>query len=537
MNADSKVNILMVDDQPAKLLSYEVILSELGENLIKATSASEALSLLLKNDIAVVLMDVSMPDLDGFELADVIRQHPRFQKTAIIFISGVHLTDTDKIQGYRSGAVDYISVPVVPEVLRAKIGVFVDLHRKTRMLEMLNNELEQRVAARTEELRQREEQFRSRAQLLELATEAIVMRDMTGNLLYWNSGAEGLYGWKREEVLGKDLHTVLKTVFPVSRDAVENTLLERKLWQGNLVQTRKDGSEVIVACRKTMNHEGDAVLEVNRDITAQMQAEEALRETEKLAAMGRVAGIIAHEINNPLAAITNIFFLLRNHPSLDEEARHCAALAEQELQRVSHITRQTLSFYRESKTPIAVTLTELLDDVLGLQERQVLNSHIKLSKRYLAPGMVHGFPVELRQIFLNLIINAIQAMPSGGKLCITVRDVYDWTMRRRGIAVSIVDTGVGIKAQDSRRLFEPFFSTKSTKGTGLGLWISKGIIQKYDGRISFRSLRDGNGCTTCFRVFLPTSSSFNLVGTSTGEMSSSPIEISQNGHGAAMTHA
>jgi len=217
MNQDSKVNILMVDDQPAKLLSYEVILADLGENLIKATSASEALSILLKNDIAVVLMDVSMPDLDGFELADVIRQHPRFQKTAIIFISGVHLTDTDKIQGYRSGAVDYISVPVVPEVLRAKISVFVELHRKTRMLEMLNNELEQRVAKRTEELRQREEQFRSRAQLLELATEAIVMRDMNGGLLYWNSGAESLYGWKREEALGKDLHSLLKTVFPLPR--------------------------------------------------------------------------------------------------------------------------------------------------------------------------------------------------------------------------------------------------------------------------------------------------------------------------------
>jgi len=537
MNADSRVNILMVDDQPAKLLSYEVILSELGENLIKATSASEALSILLKTDIAVVLMDVSMPDLDGFELADVIRQHPRFQKTAIIFISGVHLTDTDKIQGYRSGAVDYISVPVVPEVLRAKIGVFVELHRKTRMLEMLNNELEKRVTERTEELRQREEQFRSRAQLLELATEAIVMRDMNGNLLYWNDGAESLYGWKREDVLGKDLHTLLKTVFPVSRDAVESTLLERKLWQGNLVQTRKDGSEVIVACRKTMNHEGDAVLEVNRDITGQMQAEEALRETEKLAAMGRVAGIIAHEINNPLAAITNIFFLLRNHPSLDDEARHCAALAEQELQRVAHITRQTLSFYRESKTPIAVMLTELLDDVLGLQERQVQNSHIKLRKRYFAPGTVHGFPVELRQVFLNLISNAVQAMPNGGSLRITVRDAFDWTERRRGIAVSIVDTGVGVKPQDSRRLFEPFFSTKSTKGTGLGLWISKGIIQKYDGRISFRSLRNASGCATCFRVFLPTSSSFNLVSTAASEVTSASVEISTNGHGAAMMHA
>jgi len=134
-------NILMVDDQPAKLLSYEAILNELGENLIKANSGREALEHLLKTDIAVVLMDVSMPELDGFELAEMIRQHPRFQKTAIIFISAVHLTDLDRLKGYQRGAVDYISVPVVPELLRAKVSVFAELHRKTRQLELLNSEL------------------------------------------------------------------------------------------------------------------------------------------------------------------------------------------------------------------------------------------------------------------------------------------------------------------------------------------------------------------------------------------------------------
>src|ERR1035441_4792516 len=190
MSADDRVNILMVDDQPGKLLSYEVILAELGQNLIKATSASEALNVLLKTDIAVVLMDVSMPELDGFELADVIRQHPRFQKTAIIFISGVHLTDSDKIQGYRSGAVDYISVPVVPDVLRAKISIFVDLHRKTRQLEALNDDLERLVAERTEELRRREEQARTRAELLELATEAIMVRNVSGEIQFWNRSEE-----------------------------------------------------------------------------------------------------------------------------------------------------------------------------------------------------------------------------------------------------------------------------------------------------------------------------------------------------------
>ena len=141
MNEQQKVNILMVDDQPAKLLSYEVILRELDENLIKAHSGREALDILLKTDIAVVLMDVSMPELDGFELAALIRQHPRFQKTAIIFISGVHLTDSDQLKAYERGAVDYISVPVIPELLRAKVSVFADLHRKTRETELLNRAL------------------------------------------------------------------------------------------------------------------------------------------------------------------------------------------------------------------------------------------------------------------------------------------------------------------------------------------------------------------------------------------------------------
>ena len=154
---ESKVNILMVDDQPGKLLTYEAILGELGENLVKASSGREALDFLLKMDIAVVLMDVSMPELDGFQLADMIRQHPRFQKIAIIFISAVHLTDLDRLQGYQRGAMDYISVPVVPELLRAKVSVFAELHRKARELELLNRELEQRVFERTAELtRERE---------------------------------------------------------------------------------------------------------------------------------------------------------------------------------------------------------------------------------------------------------------------------------------------------------------------------------------------------------------------------------------------
>jgi two-component sensor histidine kinase/DNA-binding response OmpR family regulator len=152
MTQNDKVNILLVDDQPAKLLSYEVILRDLGENLIKAASAKEAFEQLLKTEIAIVLVDVCMPDLDGFQLASMIREHPRFQQTAIIFVSAIHLTDVDRMRGYEVGAVDYVHVPVVPEVLRAKVRVFAELHRKTRQLEQLNAELERRVAERTAEL-------------------------------------------------------------------------------------------------------------------------------------------------------------------------------------------------------------------------------------------------------------------------------------------------------------------------------------------------------------------------------------------------
>jgi signal transduction histidine kinase len=136
-----KINILMVDDQPAKLLSYEVMLRDLDENLIKAASGKEALEQLLKNDIAVVLLDVSMPEMGGLELAGMIRQHPRFQQTAIIFISAVHMTDRDRLAGYESGGVDYISVPVIPELLRAKVRLFAELHRQTWQLGELNREL------------------------------------------------------------------------------------------------------------------------------------------------------------------------------------------------------------------------------------------------------------------------------------------------------------------------------------------------------------------------------------------------------------
>ena len=198
MTSDDKVNILLVDDQPSKLLTYEVILRELGDNLIKASSGKEALEQLLRNEIAVVLMDVCMPELDGFELASMIREHPRFQKIAMIFISAIHLADIDHLRGYEMGAVDYVPVPVVPEVLRAKVRVFTDLYRKNRQLERLNAELEQRVAERTAELEASTPRLLESEQRRSLALAAGSMGswdwDVATGKIVWDAGQHAIYG-------------------------------------------------------------------------------------------------------------------------------------------------------------------------------------------------------------------------------------------------------------------------------------------------------------------------------------------------------
>lgn len=193
-----KANILLVDDQPAKLLAYEVILGELGENLIKASTPQEALGVLLKTDVAVVLIDVVMPGVDGFELAAMIREHPRFQKLAMIFVSAVQIADTDHLRGYEIGAVDYVTVPVVPEVLRAKVKVFLELYRKTRQLEEMNVELERRVAARTAELEAQTERLRQSEERRSIALSAGDMGswevDLATGHIEWDDGPYRIFG-------------------------------------------------------------------------------------------------------------------------------------------------------------------------------------------------------------------------------------------------------------------------------------------------------------------------------------------------------
>ncbi len=289
MSSNDTVNVLMVDDQPAKLLSYEVILQGLGANLIKAESARQALEWLLKHEVAVVLIDVNMPELDGFELAKMLREHPRYEKTAIIFVSAIHLSEVDHIRGYETGAVDYVPVPVIPEILRAKVRIFVDLYRKTRQLENLNNQLEQRVADRTAALEASTMQLRESEERLRLASEAAGFGTYDYKVphgdVYWSSSLRRIAGIEGERSL--TLEKVLELVHPEDRDVLARHLRayraeqDRRSLEFRIV--RPDGAVRWVLDRgqampdKRAAANGWRVIGTVLDITERKQAEERQR--------------------------------------------------------------------------------------------------------------------------------------------------------------------------------------------------------------------------------------------------------------------
>jgi PAS domain S-box-containing protein len=340
--------------------------------------------------------------------------------------------------------------------------------------------------------------------LLVATSDTVIIRGLSdGRIQLWNAAAEHVFGWSKEEALGSDTFALLHTTSPISRNELDHALRASGRWSGRLVHRSRDGREVVAECSMTLREDGGTVLEVHRDITLQLKAEQALRESDRLATMGRLAATIVHEINNPLAAIANLFYLLETHRSLDVEARAYAAAANNELERVSQITRRTLSFYRETRQQESLSPSAMLDDVLELQKRALQSAGIRVVREYGAASAEAKFPAELRQVLLNLVVNATQAMPSGGTLRLCIREAVDTVTALSGTSVSITDTGTGIRLEDRKHLFEPFFTTKAANGTGLGLWISKGILEKHGGRISYRCYRKGASNRTCFRVFFP----------------------------------
>jgi signal transduction histidine kinase len=239
------------------------------------------------------------------------------------------------------------------------------------------------------------------------------------------------------------------------------------------------------------------------DLTEQKRSDEIYQRTEKLAAAGRLAASIAHEINNPLEAVTNCMYLM-SQSAMSDEARQYLLLAQRELNRVVHITTQTLRFYRQSTHPVETNVQDLLETVISLYDARLRSNSISIERRFRSVPPITIFDGEVRQVLANLVANAIDAIgpQQSGRICLRTSAARDWANGRTGITITIADTGSGMDARTARRIFEPFFSTKDETGTGLGLWVSLEILEKHQGSIRLRT-RTGHGSGTVFRIFLP----------------------------------
>ena len=356
-------------------------------------------------------------------------------------------------------------------------------------------------------LRESEERFRSMA---ETAADAIFRINEASIILFANPATEKIFGYKPEELVGKEL-TIL---MPDCLRELHRAGIARYVQGGGkrhvdwgrfeVVGLHKDGREI--SLEVSLGESADRRLFTGfvRDVTERKQIEEKLRITEKLAATGRLAATISHEINNPLEAITNFVYLAKQDPSLGEATRQLLEGADRELQRVVHISRQTLGFYRDTSRPVRINVAELLSDIIELYRSKIAYRKLRLCTRFDRSCEVHALQGDLRQVFANILANAIEASPENGTLTLRVAAGRDWKSPERSIVrVSFCDQGPGIPAQARARIFEPFYSTKRDIGTGLGLWVSKSLIEKHGGLIRFRSSLVPGRSGTLFSVLLP----------------------------------
>jgi len=366
---------------------------------------------------------------------------------------------------------------------------------------------------RAEELLHSEQNLRT---TLASIGDGVIACDIRGKVRMMNPIAQELTGWTESEALGRPLTEVFHIVNETTRQPVENPVakvlrLNRVVGMANhTVLIRRDSSEIAIddSGAPIRNEVGEitGIVMAFRDVTMDRRTRAALLANEKLAVAGRLAATIAHEIHNPLDSVANLLYLLQHNPSSDE-TEHFLEIAQSELTRVTQISRAMLSLYRESKAPVPVNLKETLEELLLLMEGRFNSLGVTLSSELPTGIVVEGFPAELRQVFTNLITNAAEAAGEGGAVAVRVTPQHaatDESGKRleAGAIVEIVDNGPGIAPEFRSRLFQPFFTTKGERGTGLGLWVSQGIIRKHGGSLELISQTEGPARGTTARVFL-----------------------------------
>src|ERR1700743_747431 len=363
-----------------------------------------------------------------------------------------------------------------------------------------------KIARDISDRRRAEESRFHLAAIVDSADDAIISKDLNGIIKTWNNGARQLFGYEAEEIVGQ---SVLR-LFPEDLRHEENEIL-RKLRAGEKIEhyeTRRISNsgkirEVSVTISPIRNSEGEVIgaSKIARDISDRKKVERLAIQAEKIATTGRMAAAIAHEINNPLASVLNLIFLARQSGVSQQDLRDYLATAESELESVSHIARQTLGYYRDTGSPSNVHLRDLMENVLTVYQGRLRKYGVVVDAQYNDLSKISVRPGEIVQVFSNVVSNALDAMPRCGKLSISIPPQVKGG---RGVLhIMVSDTGHGIKRDDLGKVFEPFFTTKGNLGTGIGLRVTKQLVERYRGQISISSSTDPRNSGTIVTIDLP----------------------------------
>jgi PAS domain S-box-containing protein len=383
-----------------------------------------------------------------------------------------------------------------------------------RELRELSRSYETHLNAEAEKSRQLAESRERFQTTLNSLGDAVIATDADGDVRYINPVAQQLTGWDgHSRARGLPLRQVARLIDERSRepltDPVETVRRAEKAVSvsNHILLVSQSGTEYPIEMNAAPILESGAlsgIVLVFRDVTQRRMTEQTLQASDRLTQAGRLAATIAHEIRNPLDTVSNLLFLLRQDTYSKPETRQYIDMASEELTRITQITGQLLTFHREAQSPVQVDLVKVLESVLTLYAPQIQMSGVKVTKRFETHRSVRGFPGELRQVFANLVSNAIHSMPNGGRLLL---HVYESSLasdsQRKGVRVTVFDNGVGIPPEVASKLFAPFYTTKGEGGTGLGLWVTRGIIEKHEGTIHFISTVRPSRSGTAFSVFLP----------------------------------
>ncbi|HET6934901.1 MAG TPA: ATP-binding protein [Candidatus Angelobacter sp.] len=473
MSAPPSARILLVDDNQQNRYVISRILQRAGFAVEECVTGQEGLQRVLTLPDLVIL-DVKLPDISGTEVCRRIKSDVITGLIPVLQISASFTSSESKVAALEGGADGYLTHPIEPPVLLATVRSLLRLKQAETVS------------------RQSAEEWKSTFDAL---SECLVLLDVENRVMRFNKAFAELTG-VGNEVIGQDGSEILGKVLGSADFLKQNRsgrysgeLRHDSLWFAVTVDSVTSGGQRI----------GSIV--VLTDITARKLAAQSLHNAERLAATGRLAQTIAHEINNPLEALTNLIFLAQ-YSATEPEVLEFLRQAMAELERVAKITKQILSFHRDTKTAVQVEAHELLDNVGSLYRPQVLARQIQFEWNT-SPELptICGYPGELRQALANLLGNALDASRQGGRIVMRARSAWNGT--QHGVAFTVHDEGAGIPAEIRDRILDPFFTTKELKGTGLGLWLTKNIVTKHGGSLRFRSRQTPGHSGSSFRLFLP----------------------------------